>query len=138
MFYMLILLLATGVFYNHTPSLSKTLLQEEATNPDSKKDARQDQSKADAIPKWLNKMIRDLGAKRDTTTARIIRYEYRNELVYFLESECCDQFSTLYDTSGKRICSTGGFSGAGDGKCPDFFSERKNEKVIWEAKRNRR
>ena len=134
MSYMVILLLATGFFYDHTPSISKTPLQEEATNPDSKKD----QPKADAIPKWLKKLIHDLEAKRDTTTARIIRYKYRNEVVYFLKSECCDRFSALYDTSGKRICSTGGFNGAGDGKCPDFFSEQKNEKIIWKAKRNRR
>jgi hypothetical protein len=30
------------------------------------------------------------------------------------------------------IChADGGFSGAGDGRCSDFFSARKNEKIIW-------
>jgi hypothetical protein len=136
--HLVMLLLATGFFYNYTPSLSKTSLQEATTNADSKKDAKQHQAKADAIPKWLKKVVHELeAARRDNTTARIIRYRYRNEFVYFLESKCCDMFNNLYDINGKRICSTGGVHGRGDGKCADFYSERKDEKVIWEDKRKR-
>ncbi|MGA1870166.1 MAG: DUF6970 domain-containing protein [bacterium] len=29
----------------------------------------------------------------------------------------------------------GGFSGWGDGKCPDFYSEKRDEVIIWEDKR---
>jgi uncharacterized protein DUF6970 len=27
--------------------------------------------------------------------------------------------------------SDGGFSGNGDGMCPDFFGDRHNERIIW-------
>lgn len=135
---MVFLLLATGFFCNNTPSLSKTPLQEAATKSDPRNDVRQDQAKADRIPKWLMKLIREFEVGRpEDRPERIIRYKYGNEFVYLLEAGCCDQFSRVYDTNGKLICSTGGITGRGDGKCPDFFSERKDEKLIWEAKRHR-
>ncbi len=66
----------------------------------------------------------------------IWRYTYHLQTVYFVPPQCCDQFSTLYDSDGKIICAPdGGFSGNGDGKCPDFFKNRKDEKLIWQDSR---
>ena len=133
-----ILLLATGVFYNDTPSLLKIALQEAGTNSNVNKAVRQDQAKMDKIPKWLKKLVHEYEVgKPEDRPERIVRYTYRNGFVFFLESKCCDRFDDLYDIGGKQICSLGGKTGRGDGKCPEFFRERKDEKVIWEDTKKR-
>ncbi|WP_457391396.1 DUF6970 domain-containing protein [Roseateles sp. P5_E1] len=39
--------------------------------------------------------------------------------VYLFTPLCCDQFNQLYNAEGRFICApSGGFGGAGDGKCP--------------------
>jgi hypothetical protein len=64
--------------------------------------------------------------------------EYNGQVVYFIPAQCCDQYSTLYDSSGNVICAPdGGLTGKGDGKCPDFFSQRANEQVVWKDPRTR-
>lgn len=60
------------------------------------------------------------------------RYTFNNQTVYYIPPMCCDIPSILYDAQCNVICSPdGGISGSGDGKCPDFFEKRKNEKLIW-------
>lgn len=135
----LLLLLATGL-YAHTSLLPEFSFQAAATKADSKQDSKGDQSEGDSIPKWLRELISELEAGApDNLPDRIIRYKHRDEFVYFLEAKCCDQFNRVYDTNGKHICSTGGSTGAGDGKCSNFFKrdELKDEKVIWVDKKNR-
>ena len=69
--------------------------------------------------------------------AKIYSYTYQKQTVYYFPPRCCDIPSTLYDENCNIICSPdGGLTGGGDGKCPDFFSSRTNEKLIWEDKRN--
>jgi hypothetical protein len=136
--YVVMLLLAAGFFYNHPILRSEIPSQEAATKVDAKQDPAKEQPAKDTVPKWLSKLIHQLEvAPSANPPDRIIRYEYRNGFVYFLEAGCCDQFSRLYDANGKLMCSTGGITGGGDGNCPDFFTERKDEKVIWEAERKR-
>jgi hypothetical protein len=68
--------------------------------------------------------------------AKIYRYQYNGETVYFLPQRCCDIPSLLFDSNCNIICSPdGGFGGSGDGLCPDFFEKRTHEKLIWEDKR---
>jgi len=137
--HILMLLLATGVFFNHTSSRSRNSLQEAAKKPDSKQDSRKDRPKTVRLPKWLKQLIHELEVgNNENPPERVIRYKYRKEFVYLIEAGCCDQFSRLYDTNHKLVCLTGGFTGGGDGKCPDFFTERKDKKIIWEQKRERR
>jgi len=65
--------------------------------------------------------------------AKIYRYQYNGQTVYYFPSRCCDIPSILYDENCIVICSPdGGFIGNGDGRCPDFFSSRTDEKLIWE------
>ncbi len=60
------------------------------------------------------------------------QYTFNNQTVYYIPPVCCDVFSNLYDDKCNLICHPdGGLSGMGDGKCPDFFEKRKNEKLIW-------
>jgi hypothetical protein len=68
----------------------------------------------------------------------IWRYDYKGQTVYYVPEQCCDQGSSLFGANGKLICvPDGGFSGASDGHCSDFFQERKNEKFIWKDSRKR-
>jgi len=68
----------------------------------------------------------------------IWRYEYKNQIVYFVPAQCCDQYSTLYDKNRNIICAPdGGIVGTGDVNCTDFFNIRKNEKLIWKDSRSR-
>lgn len=82
---------------------------------------------------WLIDLINQLQSQPvQDPPAAIFQYEYKGDLVYYLPPACCDQYSTLYDKEGNIIClPDGGITGTGDGLCPDFFAERKNERLIW-------
>lgn len=44
--------------------------------------------------------------------------------------------SRLFDENCNRICAPdGGKTGKGDGKCPDFFEKRTDEKLVWKDER---
>jgi hypothetical protein len=90
-------------------------------------------------PNWVDNLIMNFKSQPvGNPPQSIFKYEYKNQIVYFVPAQCCDQFSTLYDKNGTVIClPDGGISGTGDGKCPDFFTERKNEKLIWKDSRAR-
>jgi len=85
-------------------------------------------------PLWVDRMIRDFESEPVGNPPQSIwRYEYQGQIVYYVPPQCCDQFSSLYDAAGDSICSPdGGLTGSGDGRCPDFFSERTGETLIWE------
>ena len=68
--------------------------------------------------------------------AKIYRYKYNGQFVYYFPPRCCDIPSTLYDKDCNIICSPdGGITGGGDGKCSDFFNSRTDELLIWEDMR---
>jgi len=61
----------------------------------------------------------------------IYSYTYRDQTVYYFPPQCCDIPSVLYDKNCNIICNPdGGWTGGGDGLCPDFFSERTDELLI--------
>ena len=86
---------------------------------------------------WLNELIQQLQEEKPANPpAKIYRYTYNDQEVYYLTSRCCDVPSKLYDMYGNVLCEPdGGITGRGDGRCPDFFEERKDETLIWEDKR---
>lgn len=68
--------------------------------------------------------------------ATVWQYKYNGKTVYYIPPYCCDATSELYDDKCNLLCRPdGGFSGGGDGKCPDFFANRTDEKLIWKDKR---
>ncbi|MEX2232549.1 MAG: hypothetical protein WD824_10335 [Cyclobacteriaceae bacterium] len=68
--------------------------------------------------------------------AKVYSYPYEGKTVFYFTARCCDFYSELYDKDCNLICAPdGGFSGSGDGKCPDFFANRTNELLIWEDER---
>jgi hypothetical protein len=68
--------------------------------------------------------------------ASVWQYDYNGQTVYYIPPYCCDIPGQLFDVNCIQICSPdGGITGTGDGKCADFFSNRKNEKLIWQDDR---
>jgi hypothetical protein len=91
----------------------------------------------DLIPNGIAELINDLEESPVTNPpAKIIQYEYNGNTVYYLPPVCCDIMGELYDVDGILLCHPdGGITGQGDGYCPDFFSTRTNEVMIWEDSR---
>ena len=90
-------------------------------------------------PTWVDQLVRKFASEPVGNPAQSIwRYEYKGQVVYYVPAQCCDMYSTLYDADGNVICApNGGFTGAGDGRCPDFMSQRTNETLIWQDPRPR-
>lgn len=94
---------------------------------------------AQAAP-WLSQMIQEMErGKPANPPAKVYRYTYNDQEVYYVTGRCCDIPSKLYDMYGNVICEPdGGITGKGDGRCPDFFEKRSNETLIWEDKREQK
>ena len=89
-------------------------------------------------PAWLTTLIRQLETQPVANPpAFIARYEYNGDTVYFVPQRCCDVASVVYRSDGLVMCQAdGGFTGRGDGRCPDFFAERRNERILWRDPRS--
>ncbi len=87
------------------------------------------------VPEWLWNQIRDFERMGNNAPAFVARYDYHGQVVYYVAPRCCDIPSILYDSTGTVLCAPdGGITGRGDGRCPDFFAQRTNEKILWRAR----
>lgn len=86
---------------------------------------------------WLSDLIGELEQEPPANPpAKLYRYNYNEQEVYYLTSRCCDIPGRVYDVDGNILCEPeGGITGKGDGRCPDFLETRTNETLIWEDKR---
>jgi len=84
-------------------------------------------------PPWLKDLVQDLATQPVANPpASITAFTYRDQTVYLLPPRCCDIPSILYDSTGAVLCSPdGGYDGRGDGRCPDFGTTRRDERLIW-------
>jgi hypothetical protein len=89
-------------------------------------------------PTWVKELITNqINSPVANPPASLSKCTYKGDIVYYLPSRCCDITSVLYDKDGNVICSPdGGFTGSGDGRCPDFFNERKDCEIIWQDSRS--
>ena len=68
--------------------------------------------------------------------AQVNEYRYNSKRVFLFTSDCCDFYDPLYDSACNYIGAPhGGFSGKGDGKCPDFDQAAKHVKLVWKDER---
>ena len=90
-------------------------------------------------PAWLTTVMQQIEAQPAANPpAFIASYQYKGGTVYFVPQRCCDVMSVVYRSDGTVLCKAdGGFAGTGDGRCPDFLAERRNERVIWRDPRPR-
>ena len=88
-------------------------------------------------PAWVRQLITKFEREPVANPPHeVVQYRYRGQRVYYVPSECCDQMSTLYDSTGARICSPdGGMTGKGDGRCTDFFQTSEEKRLIWKDSR---
>jgi uncharacterized protein DUF6970 len=86
-----------------------------------------------SMPAWLTTLIRQSEAQPVANPpAFIARYDYKGQTMYFLPQRCCDIMGVLYRPDGSVACHPdGGLSGTVDGRCADFFAERRNERIVW-------
>jgi len=69
-----------------------------------------------------------------TPPARIEEWVVGDQTYIYTTSNCCDQFNFLLNLECEVICAPdGGFSGMGDGNCPDLTDAVKT--LIWEDDR---
>lgn len=89
-------------------------------------------------PEWLIDLVDQMeGQPPANPPAFIAKYEYQGMDVYYLPPSCCDVPSALFDEEGTVLCSPdGGLSGHGDGRCPDFFETRQNQRTVWQDSRS--
>jgi len=92
---------------------------------------------APAVPLWLQSLILQYqAAPFGTAPVTVWQYQFRGQTVYYIPAPCCDQFNSLYDAAGNVICAPdGGFTGAGDGRCPEFRRDRTSEVLVWRDSR---
>lgn len=96
-----------------------------------------DKTIQDGVPDCIQQMVKDFQSKpKQNPPASIYQYDYNGQKVYYVTAPCCDQMNTLYDANCAVICHPdGGFTGKGDGKCPDFNATKSNEVLIWKDDR---
>lgn len=89
-------------------------------------------------PSCIKRKIRQIKSdKVRNPPASVWQYDYNGQTVYYFPAFCCDIPGELYDNNCNLICNPdGGITGIGDSKCSDFFSNRTNEKLIWQDDRN--
>lgn len=89
------------------------------------------------IPGCIQQMIADYrNQPKQNPPASIYQYDFNGAKVYYVTAPCCDNFNTLYDSNCNVICHPdGGFTGKGDGKCPEFSTAKTNEVLIWKDDR---
>ncbi|MDP5171363.1 MAG: hypothetical protein NWR72_14055 [Bacteroidia bacterium] len=84
-----------------------------------------------STPACIEKIIKE-GDKQDDVQL-VTRYEYEGDFYYAVTPGCCDKFTILYSSDCEEICSpSGGFTGAGDGKCPDWVADLGEGIIVWE------
>jgi hypothetical protein len=95
------------------------------------------QSKKIETPACIQQRIDQIKSQpRWNPPAEVIEYIYQGKRVFLFSSPCCDQFNTVYDENCKAVCApSGGYSGKGDGKCPDFNANAKLVRQIWKDER---
>jgi hypothetical protein len=70
--------------------------------------------------KWVKQQIRayEMRGPSQVTGKGI----HADKPVYLIPSPCCDKYDYFYDSRGVILCApSGGFTGRGDGSCPEIL-----------------
>ncbi|MGH8524069.1 MAG: DUF6970 domain-containing protein [Gammaproteobacteria bacterium] len=71
--------------------------------------------------------------EKDECLEKVYAYYYKGRKVYGLMMNCPNMPHCVYDKNCNSVCCPGGgVSGNGDGKCPVFSVQAKNETLIWQ------
>lgn len=105
---------------------------------DKKIQNNSEKNTAKAIPACITAMIEKAKSLPVQNPAmEVWQWKVDDKYYYLVSSPCCDQMNFLYDENCLRVCApSGGFTGRGDGKCPDF-SNKAEKQLIWKDDRKR-
>ena len=100
-------------------------------------------AKLDTTVPWLQAKIWDYQSRAVSNPPRsIIKTTFEGKPVYYVPPVCCDIPSELYAEDGALMCyPSGGFTGAGDLKCPKFkleyldYVKDNKTSIVWQDKR---
>ena len=100
-------------------------------------------AKLDTTVPWLQAKIWEYQSRAISNPPRsVIKTTFEGKPVYYVPSVCCDIPSELYTEDGTLMCyPSGGFTGAGDLKCPKFRIEYSDNikdnktNIVWQDKR---
>ncbi|MFD1139740.1 DUF6970 domain-containing protein [Larkinella insperata] len=67
--------------------------------------------------------------------AQVYRYAFKGQEVYYIPPRCCDIPGVVIANCDTLCAPDGGFSGKGDGRCPEFSKEAENPMLVWEDRR---
>lgn len=87
-------------------------------------------------PPWVDALIAQFQSAPVANPPRAIwRHRYETETLYYVPSDCCDQYDELRAPSGAVLCApSGGFTGRGDGRCP-ALGEPLERTIVWQDPR---
>jgi len=82
-----------------------------------------------------NKISAILKGEKTNPPTEVWKWEDEGKIYYYISSDCCDQYNYLFDSNCNQVCAPdGGFTGNGDGNCPEFSGEIVKT-LIWKDKR---
>ncbi len=88
---------------------------------------RMDTTTKEVFPSCFQSII-----KGSNSPLEIWSYQYNNQIVYLAMGDCCDQYDQVYTSDCSLLCApSGGLTGKGDGKCPDFYDKATKGVLIW-------
>ncbi len=88
-----------------------------------------------SVPPCIQSMI-DSAKNQPSGMAitEIRRYLFNGSKVYVVAAPCCDQFNNAYDSACNFLFApSGGITGKGDRSNPDFFTQAKEDSLIWQS-----
>jgi hypothetical protein len=90
-------------------------------------------------PGWLDSLIAQYEHDPAGPAPKsIYRYRVKGRVVYYFAARLPDQYSNLYDSSGRYLASpAGGPSRNGDGRSASFFRLRSDEQLVWQNSETR-
>jgi hypothetical protein len=84
----------------------------------------------EGLPMCVEKQLTKQDAVRKPPV-EVWRWNVDDKTYYYFRSECCDQYNYLFDDNCEIVCAPdGGFSGKGDGTCPQFEGQIEKS-LIW-------
>lgn len=93
-------------------------------------------NETDSVPSCIKAKIEMLKtAAIQNPPAAVWKWNVDGKNYYYITSGCCDQYNYLNDENCEVVCAPdGGFTGNGDGKCPDFNNDI-SKTLVWEDPR---
>lgn len=88
------------------------------------------------VPNCIEKKIEKIkDAPVTNPPTEVWQWKVDGSTYYYFTSDCCDQFNYLFDENCNEVCAPdGGFTGTGDGNCPEFSGTIEKE-LVWKDPR---